>query len=428
MRLIADGTVERSGVSGLAARLGYSERHLNRLLTDEVGAGPLALARAQRAQTSRQLIETTDMALTDVAFAAGFGSVRQFNDTIREVFAATPTELRDAAQRRRLKSPAVDGTASPAGEVSLRLPVRQPFAGVEVLDFLCRRMIPGVETASQSHAGTTYQRTLALPGGAALVTLTAAADVGHIDTRLRLADWADLATAVQRLRRLLDLDADPVAVDDHLARHPMLAPFVARTPGRRSPCSTDPFETLVRAIVGQQISVAGARTVTGRLVAVVGERFEPTDGGENGALTHVFPAAEAVATAPDEAFSMPIARRDTIRRAAAAVASGDVELHAGVDPDQVRGRLLALKGIGPWTADYVMMRGLGHPDVFLGGDLGVVHALRALGVDKAPTAQSSAWAPWRSYATHHLWASLHGNPPVLDGPNADESSPAKATS
>lgn len=428
MRLIADGAVERSGVSGLATSLGYSERHLNRLLTDEVGAGPLAIARAQRAQTSRQLIETTDMAVTDVAFAAGFGSVRQFNDTIREVFAATPTELRDAAKRRRLNSPARDEGAAP-GEVTLRLPVRQPFAGLEVLDFLSRRMIPGVECSSRSHTLATYRRTLALPGGIATVTLSTADDAAHVEARLRLADWTDLATAVQRLRRLLDLDSDPAAVDERLGQHPTLARLVAVAPGRRSPGSADPFETLVRAIVGQQISVAGARTVTGRLVAAVGE---PIDDAQNEAqddeLTHAFPSAEAVAAAPDAAFSMPAARRDTIRRSAAAVASGEVELHAGVDPDAARAQLLALKGIGPWTADYVMMRGLGHPDVFLGGDLGVMHALRALGVNDLPAADSAAWAPWRSYATHHLWASLDVSPPVPNNSNSSTASSAKVTS
>lgn len=398
MRLIADGVVERHGVGGVAARLGYSERHLNRLLTDEVGAGPLAIARAQRAQTSRVLIETTDMALTDVAFAAGFGSVRQFNDTIREVFDSTPTALRRAS--RRSHRHATDGDRG-AVTVSLRLPTRRPFAGAEVLAFLGRRAIPGVETFDVVEGAPRYRRTLRLPAGSASVSLTPGATSGHVDAELRVEDWADLATAVQRVRRMLDLDADPVAVDKHLERDAALAPLVRAVPGRRSPGSVDAFETLVRAIIGQQISVAGARTVAGTLV-LAGDMTvaAPLVDGWPG-LTHVFPRPVDVIEAPDAAFRMPTARRDTIQRAAEAVASGAVALDVGADPAETRARLLELRGVGPWTADYVVMRGLGHPDVMLDSDLGVVHALHSIGdvdVDR--------WAPWRSYAVHHLWATL----------------------
>ncbi len=384
MRLIADGIVEREGVPGLAARLGYSERHLNRLLTSELGAGPLAIARAQRAHTARLLIETTDMPLTDVAFAAGFGSVRQFNDTVREVFAGSPTELRAAGAGH---------AAVVAGTVQLRLPTRQPFAATEVLAFLAARAIPGLE----SWDGSTYRRALALPAGHGIVELDSSDD--HVVARLRLAEWSDLATAVQRIRRLLDLDADPEAVDASLAADPAIRPLVCGTPGRRSPGSIDAYETLVRAVVGQQVSVAGARTVAGRIVAAVGIPLGLADGG--GQLTHVFPSPARLAVAPDDAFSMPTARAATIRRAAAAVDDGTVGLDAGVDPDTARRSLLALDGVGPWTADYVLMRGLGHPDTFLPTDLGVVHALTALGLDDG---DAGRWAPWRSYAVHHLWA------------------------
>lgn len=402
MRLIADGVVERDGVPGLAKQLGYSERHLNRLLTDEVGAGPLAVARAQRAQTARVLIETTDLTLTDVAFAAGFGSVRQFNDTIRDVFASAPSELRAAAARRGGAPTRAGGAAS----VALRLPTRPPFAAVDVLGFVGRRAIPGVEI----YEGGAYRRVLDLPGGHGIVEVsvgaaakasTAPAD-DHLVASIVLTDWADLGTAVQRLRRLFDLDADPQSVDEHLGARPELEHLVQRTPGRRSPASVDPYETAVRAIVGQQISVSGARTVTGRIVEAVGTELTLDDP----ALTHAFPNPEALADAPDEVFSMPTARRDTIRRLARAVADGSVRLDVGVDPQAAREQLLALKGIGPWTADYVVMRGLGHPDTPLGGDLGVVHALRALGLDDVGSDVFDACAPWRSYAVHHLWASL----------------------
>jgi AraC family transcriptional regulator of adaptative response / DNA-3-methyladenine glycosylase II len=391
MRLIADGCVERDGIPGLARRLGYSERHLNRLMTEELGAGPLAIARAQRAHTARLLIETTDLPLTDVAFAAGFGSVRQFNDTIREVFATSPTDLRRRTLARvRSTTAAVGG---PTGTVSLRLPTRQPFAGDDVLEFLGQRALPGVE----SWDGTVYRRSLRLAGGHGVVSLRAAAD--HVAATVRLSSWTDLGAAVQRMRRLLDLDADPEAVDAALSGESLMALLVAARPGRRSPGSVDPFETSVRAVVGQQISVAGARTVMSKLVHAVGERLSLEDCD----LTHVFPSAERVAEAPDGGFAMPASRRDTLRRLANAVAGGTVVLDPGVDPELARTSLLGLAGIGPWTADYVVMRGLSHPDVFLGSDLGVIRAIDRLTVSSP---DPTCWAPWRSYAVHHLWADL----------------------
>jgi len=401
MRLIADGVVEREGVAGLAGRLGYSERHLTRVFTDELGAGPLAVARAQRAHTARLLIETTSMALTDVAFAAGFGSVRQFNDTIREVFAAAPRELRTA---NRQKSTGSFERSDGAGvAVTLRLAVREPFASSEVMAFIGERAIPGVE----SWDGGTYRRSLDLPGGVGVIGLVAHTD--HVAARIELSEWSDLGAAVQRIRRLLDLDSDPAAVDAALGSDPAFALLIETVPGRRAPASVDPYETAIRAVVGQQVSVAGARTVAGRIVEAVGHTLpEPI-----GEITSVFPRPHELAAAPDHAFSMPGARRDTIRRVAAAIAGGDVGLDVGSDPELAHRQLLALKGIGPWTADYVVMRGLGHPDTFLTNDLGVRHALDGLGLVARDAAR---WAPWRSYAVHHLWASLSAPAPTKETP------------
>ncbi|HSL73612.1 MAG TPA: Ada metal-binding domain-containing protein [Ilumatobacteraceae bacterium] len=382
MRLIADGEVERAGVTGLARRLGYSERHLTRLVADELGAGPLAIARAQRAHTARLLVETTSMPLTDVAYAAGFGSVRQFNDTFREVYATTPSVLRqvggDDSRRCRQRGPA--GVA-----VTVRLAARRPCAVYDLLAFVGTRAIPGVEAWD----GHEYRRSLDLPGGPGVVSLQGAAD--QVSARFELTVGADLTSAVQRVRRLLDLDADPAAVDATLGADPALARLVAATPGRRAPASVDPFETAVRAIIGQQVSIAAARTVAARLVRVT----------EGGGLVR-FPSAEVLLGAPDDVFSMPASRRATIRGLAAAVVDGTLDLHVGADPAIVREQLLALRGIGPWTADYVVMRGLGHPDTFLAGDLGVRQAMDRLGIPSP----DRAWAPWRSYAVHHLWASL----------------------
>jgi AraC family transcriptional regulator, regulatory protein of adaptative response / DNA-3-methyladenine glycosylase II len=415
MRLIADGAVERDGVPGLARRLGYSERHLNRLVTDELGAGPLALARVQRAQTARLLVETTAMTFTDIAFAAGFGSVRQFNDTIRDVFATSPSALRAAVHPTGWIAAAGASTDQRPVGVSVCLPLRQPFDAAGVMAFIGERAIPGVE----SWDGTTYRRVLDLPDGGGIVTLSAHPD--HVAARFDLDTWSDLAAAVQRIRRLLDLDSDPVAVDAALGSDATFASFVRRTPGRRAPASVDPFETAVRAVIGQQVSVAGARTVAGRIVESVGRPVVLDDDAD---LTRQFPRPEELAIAPDEAFAMPSSRRETIRQLSEAVIDGNVELHVGADPERTREQLLAVRGIGPWTADYVIMRGLGHPDRFLDTDLGVRHALARLGVESA---RSSSWAPWRSYAVHHLWASLNSpvGPPASTTPSSRKPSSRK---
>jgi AraC family transcriptional regulator of adaptative response / DNA-3-methyladenine glycosylase II len=376
MRLIGDGVVDREGVPGLAGRLGYTGRHLHRMLTAELGAGPLALARAKRAQTARILIESTDLGLAEIAFAAGFGSVRQFNDTIREVFAVAPSVLRSTKRR----------TTEP-GTLALRLAYRAPLHAGALLEFLAARAIPGVESVDP----TGYTRALRLPHGDASVTLTPRD--GYVQAELRLTDLRDLAPAVARCRRLLDLDADPVAVDETLSRDPVLAPLVAKEPGIRVPRAVDGFEVAVRAIVGQQVSVAGARRVLSRLI--------PAGGGP-------FPAAATVAELPDEAFAMPAARRATIRALARAVAGGELTLDEGAERAETEAALRAIPGIGAWTAGYVAMRALGDPDVFLPTDLAVRRAAGRLGLPTDPKTlddHARRWRPWRSYAVLRLWRS-----------------------
>ena len=390
MRLIADGVVDREGVAGLARRLGYSERHLHRQLLAELGAGPQAIARAQRAQTARTLVESSDLAFSDVAFAAGFSSIRQFNDTIRKVFAATPSELRRKAR------PA----DAPVMGLTLRLPYRQPFDD-GVLAFVAGRCVPGVEELD----GDTYRRSLTLPFGPGVAELTVRAD--HVACTLRLDDVRDLAAAVQRCRSLLDLDADPRAISEHLGRDRALRRVVRTAPGRRLPGTTDPFELAVRAVLGQQVSVTGARTLAGRLVAARGKPLTAPVGG----VTHLFPSPDALADADLSEVGMPEARRRALRSLAAAVADGRLVLDAGVARDETVAALQALPGIGPWTASYVAMRALGDPDVFLEGDLGVRKAAAALGLPQTPRAlaeHARRWGPWRSYAVLHLWATLNG--------------------
>jgi AraC family transcriptional regulator of adaptative response / DNA-3-methyladenine glycosylase II len=397
-RLIADGVVDREGVPGLAQRLGYSRRQVERALLAELGAGPLALARAQRAQTARTLVETTDLPLADVAFAAGFGSVRQFNDTVQEVFALTPGELR----RRGAPTHA-------AGALSLRLPFRAPLWPDSLFGHLVATAVPGVEEWRDG----AYRRTLRLPRGTGVVTLTPQA--GHVGCRLSLTDLRDLAPAVARCRRLLDLDADPVAVDAQLAADEVLAPWVAKAPGRRVPGTVDEAELALRAVLGQQVSTGAARTHASRLVQAVGDEIVDTEGG----LTHLFPSAAAVADVDPGVLALPGARRATVLRLARALADGDVDLDPGADPVRARSALLALPGIGPWTVETVAMRALSDPDAFLPTDLGVVLAARALdlGEGRALVTRAERWAPYRAYAVQHLWGV--GDHPVNHLPRED---------
>jgi AraC family transcriptional regulator, regulatory protein of adaptative response / DNA-3-methyladenine glycosylase II len=387
MRLIADGVVDRLGVAGLAHELGCSVRHLRRRLVDELGVGPLELARSQRAQTARTLLETTHAPVSEVASAAGFGSLRQFNATIRAVFDLTPTELRRRARR---------GRASQAGELALRLPFRAPLDGGALLGWLAARAVPGVEEVD----GDVYRRSLRLPRGPGVVELAFERDC--VRCLLWLEDLRDLTPAVQRCRRLLDLDADPGAVAEHLGADALVGPLVRAAPGLRVPGTVDGAELAVRAVLGQQVSVPAARTGAGRLVAEHGEALARP----RGAVTALFPAAAALAALDPARLPMPRARAEALVALCRALADGELRLDAGADRVEARRALMALPGIGPWTAGYVAIRALGDPDVFLAEDLGVRHALRRLGGPDDPRrarALAAAWSPWRSYATQQLW-------------------------
>ncbi|MFE0513106.1 DNA-3-methyladenine glycosylase 2 family protein [Streptomyces sp. NPDC058964] len=369
MRLIGDGVVDREGVAGLAARLGYSARQVQRQLTTELGAGPVALARAQRAHTARVLLHTTDLPITEIAFAAGFASVRQFNDTIRAVYASTPTQVRAAAPRERgLRR------ATPGAGIPLRLAHRGPYQSGAVFDLLRREAVSGVEEVGGEPGRRTYRRTLRLPYGTGIVAVeertgatatgTAAHPGGWLDARLHLTDPRDLTTAVQRLRRLFDLDADPYAVDERLGADERLAPLVAARPGLRSPGAADPAELAVRALVGP----AQAE----RLVLRYGKALD----APCGSLTHLFPEPAVLAEAEPHG---------TLGALAAALADGTVRLDPGADRDDAQAALLALPGMDPAVAATVRVRALGDPDV-------------------APPGEDvpDGWRPWRSYAVQHL--------------------------
>ncbi|MFI9051530.1 DNA-3-methyladenine glycosylase 2 family protein [Streptomyces sp. NPDC053427] len=404
MRLIGDGVVDREGVAGLAQRLGYSARQVQRQLNAELGAGPVALARAQRSHTARILLQTTPLPIAEIAFAAGFASVRQFNDTIREIYALTPTALRAARPGKAARFGPVAQQAG-AGGIPLRLAFRGPYAAAEVFDYLERRALTGVEEMLGERGTRTYRRTLRLPNGTGIAEVDERpgggaplpeTGGGWLECRLHLSELRDLTTATQRMRRLLDLDADPYAVADHLSQDPLLGTLVAQRRGLRSPGTCDGHELAVRAVLGQQVSVPAGRKLGNAAVAAYGEPLTESSGG----LTHLFPACADLAGAALTELGMPDSRRATLRTLAAALADGTVPLDAGADRDQAEKELLNLRGIGPWTAGYIRMRALGDPDVLLEGDVAVLAGMRHSG---ARMADADAWRPWRSYAMHHFW-------------------------
>jgi AraC family transcriptional regulator, regulatory protein of adaptative response / DNA-3-methyladenine glycosylase II len=453
MRMIADGVVDRDGVTGLASRLGYSVRQIQRELSAEVGAGPLALARAQRAQTARVLLETSTIPMSDVAFAAGFASIRAFNDTVQEVFAQSPTGLREAAMRGgghpavrdRAKvfaatpsvavpadaegSATAAGTAATAtaagtaatatgagtaataaGTLSLRLPFRKPFCPDNLFGHLAATAVPGVE---EWRAGA-YRRTIRLSHGHAIVALRPTPD--HVACQISLTDQRDLTSAISRCRWMLDLDADPEAVDAVLSLDPPMAKLVASNPGRRVPRTVDPAELAVRAVLGQQVSTAAARTHAGRLVRAYGDPVADPDGG----LTHLFPTPQVLAGMDPSDLAMPLSRRRTLTGLVEALTDGRLDLDLGADWREARAFLNALPGFGPWTVESIAMRSLGDPDAFLAGDLGIRTAAEHLGLPGTPralTEHSHLWRPWRSYAVQYLWAT--GRHPINRMPDEE---------
>ena len=387
MRLIGDGVVEREGVTGLASRLGYTPRHLTRVLGTELGAGPLALARAHRAQNARTLLASTELTVAEIAFAAGFSSIRQFNDTIRAVYEVTPSELRSLARRGRQQLH-TDGATG----ITLRLPARAPFDGTGLLQFFADHAVPGLEAGDD----TVFERSLRLEHGVARLRVTLDDGPGSapgVVCAAELESVRDLSTLVARVRRLFDLDADSTAIDAALAADPALAPLVRARPGLRLPGSVDAEEALFRTLVGQQISVPAARTVLGTLVHELG-----SDGQ--------FPTAATIAQHGEGVIRGPAQRVATILGSARAIAEGALVLDIGLPTDEFRARLEALPGIGPWTSGYLAMRVLGNPDILLTSDLVVRQSADALGLplgEKALAVRGGSWAPWRTYANLHLW-------------------------
>jgi AraC family transcriptional regulator of adaptative response / DNA-3-methyladenine glycosylase II len=383
LALIGQGVVDEVGVTGLATRLSVSERHLHRLLVSSVGTGALGLAQARRAQAARTLLEQTQLPVTDVAFAAGFGSLRQFNDVMRLEYGASPSELR--------RRPTTPDRPADAGSLALRVPVTVPWDGTRLLAFLGSRAVAGLE----AYDGRSYQRTVMTPAGPVLLTLEAGDDTVHV--QVTASDLGAVGPAMVAVRRLCDLAADIDAIEEGLLSAPELAPLVRERPGLRVPGTVDGWEILVRAIVGQQVSVAAARTLLGRIVDRCGPVVEL--GPETDQVSRLFPTAASLAAADLGGLGLTGRRTATLRAAAAEAASGGLLLEPGDDLSEARRRLVALPGVGPWTAEYVALRALADPDAWLGSDL--VLARAAAGID------TEQLRPWRAYAALHLWTQ-HG--------------------
>jgi AraC family transcriptional regulator, regulatory protein of adaptative response / DNA-3-methyladenine glycosylase II len=392
LRLIDEGWLDRDGVDELSARLGVGARHLGRLFQRHLGASPVQVAQTRRLHLAKKLLDETELSMTAIAEASGYGSLRRFNEAMRATYDRSPSALRK--HRRAGRAPAA---------LELRLSYRPPLDFDALLEFYANRAIPGVETVD---AGV-YRRTIAFAETHGSIGVRPLPGGRELELAVEFPEAAALASIVSRVRRLFDLDADPMTIERDLRRDPALEPSVAARPGLRVPGAWEGFELLVRAIVGQAITVAGARTILGRIVERCGARIDGAPPGQN----RIFPPAQVLARADLTGLGLSAARAATIRRLAAAVAEARLELEAPRDLGAIVGELRAYEGVGPWTAEYVALRACAHPDAFPAGDLGLCRgAERAFGLERgsltarALERRSQVWRPWRAYAAQHLWA------------------------
>lgn len=391
LALIEHGALDEADVDGLAGRLGVGERQLRRLFRQHLGASPVAVAQTRRVLLAKQLIHESRLPMAEIAFAAGFGSIRRFNETFRALYGRPPGELR--------QTHGPDISAGPRGEITLRLRYRPPYDWPPMLDFLRRHAIPGVEHVTAN----CYSRAIRLDGAQGTVSVRPAAGNALCAT-IRFPKLSALSSIIARLRCVFDLAADPLAIAAHLARDPELAPLVAARPGLRVPGAWDGFELAIRAVLGQQITVAGAGRLAGRLVAAYGEPLSEREGD----LTHTFPRPETLAAADLAPLGMPRSRAATLRAIAAATGADADLFSANCGLDEAIERLRAIPGVGEWTAQYIALRQLRQPDAFPASDIGLLRALAdEKGRRPAPGelfARAERWRPWRAYAAQHLWA------------------------
>jgi AraC family transcriptional regulator of adaptative response / DNA-3-methyladenine glycosylase II len=416
LRLIGDGALDAGGVGDLASRLGLGERQLRRLFALHLGAGPLAIARTRRAHFAAELLAQTDWPVSRVALAAGYTSLRRFNEAIRDTFARAPRELRArhkrpaASRAQRAQASRSEPQASEAHRVgerrpvgsnaAIRLPYRDPFDSAGLFTYLAARAVPGVEWIGAGRV----RRSLRVAGHPVVVEVSTPAGVRGLEVRTDGADAVHWLAVAERVRSVFDLTADPGEIGRQLGADPRLRALLRRRPAPRVPGAWDPFEIAVRIVLGQQVTVAGATQLAGRIAARFGDPLPDSLVDRERGPTLLFPEPHALAEAPVEQIGLTRQRARALRALAAAVARGDLALAPGADPDAAREALLALPGIGAWTAELVLLRALGEPDAFPAGDLGLQ---RALGCDaRALERRAERWRPWRAYAAMLLWTAV----------------------
>ena len=392
LALIEAGGLDEADVEGLANRLGVGARQLRRLFRQHVGASPVAVAQTRRVLFAKQLIHETRLPMAEVALAAGFNSVRRFNEIFLQLFGRSPARL------RRIR----DKTRREAGALSVRLAYRPPYDWDAMLSFLAARAIPGVEMV----AGNTYRRSIAIGGQCGVISV-APSDRNRVNVAIRFPDMAALSRIIARVRRVFDLAADPDAIGAHLALDPALAPLVAARPGLRVPGAWDGFELAVRAIFGQQITVPAATKLLGKLVEAHGARL-PAAITESEGLSHVFPSPASLAKADLSVLGMPNSRSMAVTSLAQAIAADPATFSRGASLEDAIAKLRTLPGVGEWTAQYIAMRELREPDAFPAADIGLLRAMAdADGRRPSPAElllRAERWRPWRAYAALHLWA------------------------
>ncbi len=384
LRLIGETGLEGGGVEALAERLGIGSRHLRRLFLKHLGATPTAVAHTRRLHFAKKLIDETNLPMSQVAIASGFGCVRRFNAAIQKTYKRTPTRI------RRLVRPAA---SQPENEYLFLLRFRPPYHWNGMLAFLAKRAIPGVEAVEQG----TYRRSISLSGRHGYFEVSLAERMDALAVRIQFPDPCSLFFIVERIRAMFDLGADWVDIARTLKSDPALTERVRSAPGLRVPGCWDGFELATRAIVGQVISVASATAIAGRIAKKFGKPFTGA-----GKLTHLFPTPEVLASADLSSVGLTKARAETIRTLARVVRDGRIRFEGIVETDDFLARLCEISGIGTWTAQYVAMRALGEPDAFPAGDLGLLHTLN-LTNSRELERRSEAWRPWRAYATMYLW-------------------------
>jgi AraC family transcriptional regulator, regulatory protein of adaptative response / DNA-3-methyladenine glycosylase II len=398
VRLILDGALDGPSEIELGARLGVSARHLRRLFTIHLGVTPDGLARSARAHFARRLLDDTDLTITQIAFASGFGSLRQFNRACQEIFRASPRMLR--ARRRKSDRLVADGG------LALRLAFNGRLDWEAMLGYFAAQAIPGVEHVD----GTTYRRTLVIGGDPGVLELLPGGD-DHLVLRAHLPHWEELIHVVDRARRIASLDFALETATRRLARDAAIAPLLRERPGVRPPGTWDAFETGVRAIVGQQVTVASSARITGRLVQRLGD---PVPGLGQLGLTQTFPSPETVAAADLTGLGLPRTRADAVRSFARAVADDVIRLDGSMTLEQLVGAVTAVDGLGPWTGHYLALR-LGEPDACPATDLALRQALAPHIARSGRTLRevTERWRPWRALATAHLWTADRARPGEL---------------